>query len=123
MAESPIQLFAEKFQVNGLKKCWPWIGYRNQYGYGKRFSKTLCPKETTAHRVMWLLENGEIPEGMSVLHRCDNPPCVNPNHLFLGTQAENIKDMEKKGRRRTFIGPKPWRKNCKRNSLGRFYIG
>lgn len=58
-----------------------------------------------AHRVSWEVHNGEIPVGMNVLHRCDNAGCVNPAHLFLGTQADNIKDMFAKGRQNS-VGPK-----------------
>ena len=54
-----------------------------------------------AHRAAWELANGPVPNGMSVLHRCDNPPCVRPEHLFVGTQKDNVRDMIEKGRRAT----------------------
>jgi hypothetical protein len=71
--------------------CWIWRGYRNKGGYG---SNGII----LTHRKMWKITYGEIPPKMFVLHRCDNRSCVNPKHLFLGTQVDNMKDMVEKGR-------------------------
>lgn len=77
--------------------CWWWISVRNEDGYGQ-FRNDELGRMEGAHRFSWRLTHGDIPHGMCVLHHCDNPPCVNPDHLFLGTQQDNIADMHAKGR-------------------------
>jgi hypothetical protein len=74
--------------------CWSWLGSTTSDGYGciSAFG------ELRAHRASWVLHHGPIPSGMHVLHRCDNPPCTNPDHLFLGTIADNNRDRNRKGR-------------------------
>jgi hypothetical protein len=79
----------------GPDACWPWMAYRNRDGYG---SFRVDDHTESAHRVAWVEENGPVPEGMDVLHHCDNPPCCNPRHLFLGTAADNARDSVAKGR-------------------------
>lgn len=83
----------------GQSACWPWIGFRNKSGYGAIHPEIICGvKAITAHRAAWLLANGVIPDGMCVCHCCDNPPCCNPSHLFLGTRIDNNADRHAKGR-------------------------
>lgn len=79
-----------------LGPCWVWIGSRHRNGYGQSTSK--LDKEGLAHRRAWTLTNGPIPGGLHVLHRCDNRPCVRPEHLFLGTHTDNCVDMWTKDR-------------------------
>lgn len=76
--------------------CWLWTRYRNKQGYGYGFS--LDGRQQLSHRVAWQFTFGSIPEGLDVLHRCDNPQCCNPAHLWLGTDKDNVHDSVRKGR-------------------------
>lgn len=79
-----------------LGHCWVWTSSLRVDGYGQ-FTK----KRLKTHRISWMLTYGEIPEGLNVLHKCDNKACCNPAHLFLGTQQDNVDDMMTKGRQAT----------------------
>jgi hypothetical protein len=90
-------------KVKKGKSCWEWKASKREKGYGF-FGFNL--KNWPAHRISWLIHNGRIPKGMCVLHHCDNPQCVNPKHLWLGTYKDNAWDMIKKGRRYDNSGEK-----------------
>lgn len=92
--------------------CWEWVGTRRREGYGLFWNGE---RQVRAHRFAWELEEGPIPEGKSLCHSCDNPPCVRPSHLFVGTQRENLEDMTRKGRRST-----PFRDQDQRGSKNRY---
>ena len=82
--------------VERVGDCLVWTASRNRDGYGHRYWEG---RVQLAHRVAWQKANGPIPDGLQVLHRCDNPPCVNPAHLWLGTPKDNAIDRDRKGRR------------------------
>lgn len=89
-----------------LGNCVTWMGARNHKGYG------IDGRRGLAHRIAWAATHGPIPTGMVICHRCDNPPCINVDHLFLGTQADNIADMRAKGRERKARGDAHPRRKC-----------
>lgn len=78
-------------------RCWLWTASTVRAGYGQMRGRDQRTTLST-HQVSWRIHNGPIPEGMCVLHHCDNPPCVNPDHLWLGTRLDNNRDRIKKGR-------------------------
>jgi hypothetical protein len=89
------ELFEKKYIPEPMSGCFLWMGAQHRQGYGSVGKKG---KSFLAHRVSWELYRGKIPNGLCVLHSCDNPPCVNPGHLFLGTYSDNNYDCGKKGR-------------------------
>lgn len=80
----------------GIDACWPWLGPVDAGGYGRTTS--LWGRGTTAHRALWEAMHGPLPPRVWVLHRCDQPGCVNPTHLFVGLPGDNVRDMIRKGR-------------------------
>jgi hypothetical protein len=85
------KLFA---RIDRSGPCWLWTAGKD-HGYGR---VKINGKYFRVHRIIWEMYFGPIPDDIHVLHKCDNPPCCNPEHLFLGTQADNVKDMQDKGR-------------------------
>jgi hypothetical protein len=99
-----IAKFLARTAIRSKDECWNWIGNKSPDGYGFVF---LDGKSILAHRFSWRVYIGKIPKNLCVCHHCDNPSCVNPKHLFLGTIADNNHDMCKKGR---CITPEPKKK-------------
>ncbi len=98
-----IERFWEKVDRRGPDECWPWTSGCNKHGYGR--IRVAVGKVALAHRLAYELQHND-PEEQCVLHECDNPPCCNPRHLFLGTRTDNHADMVSKGRQRGAEGEK-----------------
>ena len=96
--------YEERFwaKVDKTESCWLWRASLSQDGYGQfKLHGTM----RRSHRVAWELVYGVVPNGLFVLHSCDNPPCVNPGHLFLGTNTDNMRDCAAKGRHKSRTHP------------------
>lgn len=93
--------FSSKYTPEPNSGCWLWIGGVNEMGYGIFGVGEKTERVAKAHRVSYEIHKGPIPAGMNVLHRCDVPGCVNPDHLWLGTLRDNSRDMVNKGRGKT----------------------
>lgn len=98
-AEDPLTIFWASVAI-AEDGCWNWTGAIGAGGYGSFGSGYRIGLPQRAHRASWTIHFGDIPDGIFVCHHCDNPPCVRPSHLFLGTVQDNHADMDAKGRRR-----------------------
>lgn len=96
--------FSERFwryvEKRADDECWPWDGHKTPNGYGRIQTGGKGSPHESAHRVSYELHHGPIPEGLVIMHSCDNPACVNPAHLSVGTYKDNTQDMIRKGRKR-----------------------
>lgn len=94
-AEAEASFWSKVDRSGGDDACWPWTAARTAFGYGTTWWRGEAQR---AHRVAWAIAIGPIPDGLHVCHSCDDPPCCNPAHLWLGTAADNAADRDRKGR-------------------------
>jgi len=100
LSPKQVKRFWSLIDIAGPDDCWTWHGSTHDQGYGRiQFGRVRI----LAHRLAYILANGNIDPDLNVLHSCDNPPCCNPAHLFPGTQTENNQDRQRKGRSRGFV--------------------
>lgn len=100
MTTKQIKNFWNKVDIQGPDECWPWQAYINDTGYG---CVGVGCKVYLAHRIAWEITYGPIPESLFCCHKCDNPACINPGHMFLGTHQDNMTDKSLKDRARKGI--------------------
>lgn len=116
LAPFAVRFWKRVDQSGGQDACWPWTAYRDEDGYGS--SVFMVNKKrlfVLAHRYAYQLTYGIYPDRLQVCHTCDNPPCCNPRHLFLGTNADNRQDMINKGRAKFWCVPPERRARGDRN--------
>lgn len=100
--EKTTERFWSKVAVGAMNECWEWQAGKYANGYGQYYA---WPHNVPAHRAAWMIANDqEIPQGLFVRHKCDNPLCCNPAHLEVGTPADNVRDMVERGRNRKGSG-------------------
>jgi hypothetical protein len=104
-----VQRFWDKVQIGAPDECWEWKGGRAREGYGH--TRRIAGKSYRANRLALAFATESVPDGMSALHSCDNPPCCNPNHLRWGTPAENLADARDRGRIKRWHGERAGDKN------------
>lgn len=105
LTKSDIARFWSKVKIGSPDQCWEWISGKSKDGYGQfSIGRKAENRNVRAHRVSWIIKNGNIPGDFFICHKCDNASCVNPSHLFLGTPKDNMVDMSKKGRTGISLG-------------------
>ena len=95
LAEEQLKKFWTKVDKKGDNECWEWVAAKNSKGYGQ-FGISGVSKST--HRISYVIHNGDIPDGLFVCHTCNNPPCVNPKHLYAGSNKENMQQASNEKR-------------------------